>query len=205
MSRSTDNTATFDALYHVAPRRVATWSCPSQGWCGSVWPPPALHSSLRPVPLCGFPYRDTSYILQGSRWPVLYELEKVPVPCPRHFTSLCAEITIMNIWFYDGRDANGILCSCTMHNLCSCPWRGWVLIPFPSTAPATGSWQRRVDFGYMKVLFHPVQKTHLNRAQLDYFFLFNQQTGGTSPRVAVPCREIQRGARPDVHSQGARG
>lgn len=63
------------------------------------------------VGLCG-------YLLHSSRQPMayipsLYELEKVACPFLKALTSICAQITITNIGFCDGRHVNGTLSSRT--------------------------------------------------------------------------------------------
>ena len=131
--------------------------------------------------LCGY-----LLILQGRQWPVFHlcmNWKKLPAPSSRHFTSICAKITIINIGFSDGRHVNGIHYHCTVHNLPNSTWWARCLCPLPSTAPATGNWQRRVHFVLIKMPSHPTQKTHLKIAQLDcVFFVQPTNPGGISPR-----------------------
>lgn len=126
--------------------------------------------------------------------PSLHELEKSACPFLKAlYFQLRAEITTINRWFYDGRDRMvgwyplclfcaqpAQLCLVGLNAHCLCLPR----------LPPSGSFQRRVHLGYVKVLSCPVQETLLKRAQLEYRFSSSHRI---SPRVdVVPCREIQR-------------
>lgn len=96
--------------------------------------------------------------------PPLYELE-----CPflEALDFHLCQIAVVSTWFRDGRDVDGVLCRGTFTPCSAVLGRARHLPPLPSTAPAT--------LGCIKVP-PTLLRTHLERARLDYTFVFNQQT-----------------------------